>query len=327
MVRRKNKPRKKKSLLSLPFRFGKITLVLVVLAALGFGIWYSQQDDETQEAVNQRAIAVLVWVRDRRETNRKTDRWIEWVMDRIPASRGIVVDADALGADRYTLAGLPVADKRLQLLTNSGYVVGYDEQMENPAWVAYKLTYTPEGGTEDRPESFETDMRTRARVSHNDYTGSGFDRGHMAPNHAIGVVYGPQAQMETFLMSNVVPQQPQLNQGIWRLLEQQVSQSWLRRFHELWVITGPVYEKPVRRLASGVAIPSGFFKIVADVTDRDELRVIAVIIPQGAGESDDFSQYLVSVDEVEALTGFDFFSLLDDPVETPLEETVPARLW
>jgi endonuclease G len=248
-------------------------------------------------------------------------------MDRIPASRGIVVDADALGADRYTLAGLPVADRRLQLLTNSGYVVGYDEQMENPAWVAYKLTYTPEGGTEDRPESFETDLRTRARVSHNDYTGSGFDRGHMAPNHAIGVVYGSQAQMETFLMSNVVPQQPQLNQGIWRRLEQQVSQSWLRRFHELWVITGPVYEEPVRRLPSGVAIPSGFFKMVADVTDRDELRVIAVIIPQGASESDDFSQYLVSVDEVEALTGFDFFSLLNDPVETPLEEAVPARLW
>jgi endonuclease G len=214
----------------------------------------------------------------------------------------------------------------LNVLENRGYLVGYDEEMRNPAWVAYRLEYRAGGETEERPSGFDADSRTRARVDHDDYTHSGYDRGHMAPNYLIGMVFGAVAQEETFLMSNIVPQLPDLNRGPWKDFEQTVAREYLPECEELWIITGPIYSEPVKRLSSGVAVPVAFYKILVDVVGSGQVRALALVMPQEGGEGS-LKAYLVSVDQVEAVTGLDFLSLLEDGAEEQLEASEAARLW
>ncbi len=104
------------------------------------------------------------------------------------------------------------------VLTNIGYLSGYCEGRRNPAWVGFSLSSITVGSTAKRPTKFLADPRTANRVAHDDFTHSGYDRGHLAPNYAIGTRYGAEAQRETFYLSNIVPQSPNLNRIWWRLL-------------------------------------------------------------------------------------------------------------
>ena len=106
------------------------------------------------------------------------------------------------------------------VLTNIGYLSGYCEARRNPAWVGFSISSVTVGSTAKRPPKFITDPRTTSRVAHQDFSNSGYDRGHMAPNYAIGTRYGHEAQRETFLMSNIAPQAPDLNRIWWRVLEE-----------------------------------------------------------------------------------------------------------
>lgn len=317
--------------ISLVWRLWKNFKLLFMLSLIGvviYGFWYSRQDEATQRRSQEQAIVYLDWLIELKETNRDMDEALNWIIQKIPASLGnVVVVGDIEGADKYTFAGIPVGGLAVKVIKNKGYVVGYDETMRNPAWVAYRLERNEASGTAERPESFEVDRRTRARVDHGDYTNSGYDRGHMAPNYAIDTVFGEAAQKETFLMSNIVPQKPNLNQGPWKKLEQIVANRYLRDYQEAWLITGPIYQYPIQQMSTGVAIPHAFFKIVMDVVDSGGVRVFAVILEQDALPSEKLSRYLVSIDEVERLTGFDFLSLLDDAAEEALEANVAKRLW
>jgi endonuclease G len=93
------------------------------------------------------------------------------------------------------------------------------------------------------------------------------------------------------------------------------------------VITGPIYTEPTSRLASGVAIPVAFFKIVVDVVEPGGLRAFAVILEQGVNLAAKMAGFLVTIDAIEAATGLDFLSLLDDSIESVLEADLPKRLW
>ena len=298
-----------------------------MLGCVGYGVWYSQQDAGTQQRSQEQALIALDWLIERDETKKEADEILRWIAQQIPASQGVVVSVgDIEGADRYTFAGVPIGERPVNVLKNKGYIVGYDEALKNPAWVAYRLEYNSSGSTIDRPHGFDADRRTRARVEHHDYTNTGYDRGHMAPNYAIGRAYGAKAQIETFLMSNIVPQLPDLNRGPWKELEQRIANEYLDDSRELWVITGPIYDESKLQLRSGIRVPSSFFKIVVDVVDDEKVRVLAFMMPQQI-ESDKLKSYLISVDSIEAATGLDFFSVLDDAAEAQLEAGRAGRVW
>lgn len=306
----------------------KLLLLLGAIAAVVYGFWYSKQDEETQRRAQEQAIVALDWLIELKQTNRDTDAVLRWVIKQMPASLGNVITVgDIEGADRYTFAGVPVGSSPVKLLRNVGYLVGYDETRMNPAWVAYHLEFGEGQATSERPETFDVDRRTRARVDHYDYSNSGYDRGHMAPNYVIDAVFGQGAQQETFLMSNIVPQRPELNQGPWKEFEQVVANRYLEDYRELWVLTGPIYREPVQHFPSGVAIPTAFFKIVVDVVEPTGVRALALVLEQNVADSGKMSQHLVTIDEIEAATGLDFLSLLDDEAELALEADLPKRLW
>lgn len=233
--------------------------------------------------------------------------------------------------------GLPKAEEESLVLKNQGYVAGYSEERRSPLWVGYKLFAVEEAPTHKRPGRFSVDKRTEIRVKHDDYTNTGYDRGHMAPNHAIAKCYGKAAQKETFLMSNVTPQKPKLNRHPWRLLEQKIIKEYAPDLEEVWVITGPIFTKGTPNCLarddgngnpvtpSYIDLPDAFYKIIIDETET-EIRALAIIMKQTTTEPT-FDKYLTTIDEVERLTGVDFLADLPDSIEEPLEAKKAAKMW
>lgn len=244
--------------------------------------------------------------------------------------RDAEIPADPKQKGDYAYGGFPSQGiqifGRVSILENKGYAVGYSESQRNPLWVCYRLFDVPKLNSGKRPSGFKMDNRTRTQVKHKDYTHSGFDRGHMAPNYGIATRYGTAAQKETFLMSNIIPQTPGLNQHIWKDLEMRVAKQYGRYFSEVWVTTGPVFKGSTDRLDSGVAIPSHCYKIIAD-EHNGQLRVLAFLIEQRNPPFTRIKQRLVSIDEIEQLTGLNFFPNLSKEEQANLESQTATRLW
>jgi endonuclease G, mitochondrial len=238
-----------------------------------------------------------------------------------------VVSGHVASADVSSLyAGVPKSSEEIRILENPGFVVGYSDARENPLWVAFRLFPVTSTQTERRPSRFRTDSRTAARVRHADYTNSGYDRGHMAPNYAIATRYGRAAQLETFLMSNICPQRPTLNRQVWRRLEERVANGYANDLGEIWVVTGPIFDADRELLPTGVEIPDMFYQIILDELEGKP-RALAFIVGQDVGSRFPLESFLVSVDAVERATGIDFFHELEDATERALEEPVPQALW
>lgn len=224
-----------------------------------------------------------------------------------------------------TYAGLPQG-QAVEVLRNPGFVVGYSEARRQPLWVAYRaetLKGAPRLGPRPR---FEVDARTRAKVSAADYKGSGYTRGHLAPNFVIGKLYGPQAQRATFLMSNIAPQRRRLNELAWQRLEEAESGVVAPAAIQLWVVAGPLFGPQPARLKSGIAVPEAFYRIWLDV-DQGEPRVLAFVVPQEVCGTEPLSRYLASVDAIEQRSGVDFFAALPDDAEAALERAVAPAPW
>lgn len=316
---------KKKSSKSRSLRWWKAKLFLaanLVLLLIGGG-WYAVQPPERKSEV--RTLLANYAERNRRISLFEVARDIYTLY-----YSNAFVTCDYAAGENPVYGGAPIPRDypgSIRVLFNRAYVVGYCDARENPAWVAYRLMdVSGDPSVADRPDQFETDPRTIARVEHKDYTGSGYDRGHMAPNYGIARCFGAEAQTETFLMSNIVPQKHELNAGPWKDLEMREAMNYTGRFHEVWVIDGPLFHGPEERMRSGVPIPTAFYKIQVD-EHEGRLRMQAFIMPQDADGGSSLNVMMTSVDEIERLSGLDFFPDLDDTVENALEAAVPARAW
>lgn len=243
------------------------------------------------------------------------------------ASRAATTRPDA--AELRVYGGLPSAaayGHPVVVLTNIGYLSGYCEARRNPAWVGFSISSLTVGSTARRLTKFLTDARTTSRVTHQDYSNTGFDRGHMAPNYAIGTRYGHEAQRETFLMSNIAPQAPDLNRLWWRALEEKEANDFAVRLERVWVICGPVFSGDRRKLPSGVDMPTAFYRIILD-EEAGQPRVLAFLVPQTVTGHEPLAQFLTSVRQIERETGLDFFAGLPQQVQDRMETTRAERLW
>ncbi len=240
--------------------------------------------------------------------------------------------AAALPANRLVCAGLPrrlpgsPAPEDITVLNKTGFVVGYSPSLRHPVWVAYKTHPVRHAVPPARPSGFQPDPAAPNSPQGKEYAKSGFDRGHMAPNHAIATRYGKAAQAQTFLTSNICPQRPSLNQGPWYDVEFRIAELWPDGCGEVWVITGALSARDGKRLASGVDIPKAFYQIVVSQS-KGRVRAFAVCMPQNLRRRTPARTALVSIDELEALTGFDFLADLPDDCEKQLEAATPSRLW
>jgi endonuclease G len=143
----------------------------------------------------------------------------------------------------------------------------------------------------------------------------------------IFIAHGLAECEETFLMTNMAPQKPELNREIWADLERKISLEYSKNMDGVWVITGPVFSREPRRLKSGVAIPDYFYKIVIDQVDGTAWRTLSFLMPQSPRSNETPEYYLVSIDRIEYLTGLDFFSEMPDEYEAQVEAWTAKKLW
>jgi len=214
------------------------------------------------------------------------------------------------------------------VLRNEGYMLEYSEQLANPLWVTYQVT-EQRFKSGKRPSGFSSDWRTLSGISHRDYTRSGYDRGHMAPNYVIASRYGRSAQVETFLMTNISPQKGNLNQKSWQRLEEVIANDFSKWHGDFWVVTGPIFdEKPKTIKNTKIAIPKAFYKVlIKPSTSEDSAIALAFIFPQKAKPKASLMDFVTSIDEVEKQSGIDFFSALEDSLEESLESNITPEDW
>jgi endonuclease G len=214
-----------------------------------------------------------------------------------------------------------------QVIQHNTYTISYNEDHEQAEWVAYVLTKTElDKEWVNRPDNFRPDPKVETGSSTtDDYYRSGYDRGHLIP--AADRAYSEAAIGETFLMSNISPQAHSFNGGIWRELEE-LTRSWAKKYKKLYVVTGPVLSMPPKGAIGDneVTVPAAYYKVLLDISEP-ELKGIAFVMPNEISYEPVF-KYATSIDEIERLTGFDFFSdLLDDELEEELESNHNIDLW
>lgn len=234
--------------------------------------------------------------------------------------------------DKMSFMGVPLSKESSsfhRVFRNEGFMVGYSDLKGNPLWVVYKIKKIDELQDMKRPENFKTDIRNLTFISSSDYTNSGYDRGHMAPNYAISRLYGKSAQEDTFLMTNVTPQKANLNQKIWKDLEEMEIDIFAKKFKEIWVFTGPVFDKNVKRLKSSlfVQIPDAFYKIYVAVDESNNLQTLSLLIPQNVKKGAKLDKFITSIDSIEEQSHIDFLHKLDDDMENTLEAFKAFSVW
>lgn len=208
-----------------------------------------------------------------------------------------------------------------QVIKRKGYTLSYNADYKTPQWVAWELTKKETAGEEERTDKFLPDPDVRgAKAYTGDYTKSGYDRGHMAP--AADMKWSRQAMEESFYMSNICPQNPNLNRGDWNDLEE-LSRQWARKYGTIYIACGPIYDKksPKRIGNNKVAVPDAFYKVIL-VNGKKNPQAIGYIFPNKAGHKP-LKKYATSVDSVEERTGIDFFPALPDDIENKIEAEIP----
>ncbi|MFZ5940543.1 MAG: DNA/RNA non-specific endonuclease [Bacteroidota bacterium] len=229
-----------------------------------------------------------------------------------------------LKIDRFE-EGWPVEQTGDTLLSSPGYTLSYDEDEEQAAWVAYVLTSADvSGGGEERTDNFRSDTRVlTGSATPDDYKGSGYDRGHLAPAADMG--WSASAMSESFLMSNMSPQVPAFNRGIWKKLEEQVR-DWAVDCDSVYVITGPVLNSCPSHIGKNeVGVPEYYFKVILDLSPPN--KMIAFLLPN-AGSKASIYHYAITVDSLETFTGYDFFAGINDKASVDrLESCSDTTLW
>lgn len=211
------------------------------------------------------------------------------------------------------------------IVEHEGYTLSYDEDIEQPKWVAYRLTAENiKKSVADRKDNFRPDPDVRTgSATLADYKGSGYDRGHLAP--AADFSWSQAAMDGTFFLSNMSPQDPSFNRGIWKKLEEQVR-TWGLKDKELFVVVGPIVERGAKKIGKNkVAVPQRYYKIVLDISEP-EVKAIGFIMNNEAS-SKGLMELAVTIDSIEKVTNLDFFPMIPDELENKLEGSINKNLW
>lgn len=220
--------------------------------------------------------------------------------------------------------GVPAGVKE-QIVDYTGFIVSFNSDAHQPNYVAWELTADKLDGQAPRESKFDTDPAVEGCATLADYRRSGFDRGHMMP--AADAKWSTDAMAESHLLTNICPQDHKLNGGAWATLEGN-CRKWAARDSAIIIICGPVLSDRMTRSIgtdNRVPVPERFFKVVlAPYTTPP--RGIGFIMNNGQVDGG-VQTAAVSIDQVEAITGFDFFASLPDEIENDVESQCAYHEW
>lgn len=218
----------------------------------------------------------------------------------------------------------PLPDRQEQIITHDGYTVSYNANWRIPNWVAYELTENKTQGTVKRGNDFIPDPQVKGHTATTeDYKHSGYDRGHMAP--AADMKWSTYAMAQCFYLSNICPQNSNLNKGDWKELEEK-GRIWAQQYGSIYIVCGPIVEKTYTTIGKNkVAIPHSFFKVFLRNSGNPP-EAIGFIFPNKAGNQP-LRTYSTSIDEIEQISGIDFFPALPDSIENRIEAKYNPEKW
>ena len=207
-------------------------------------------------------------------------------------------------------------------LDNPSYLVDFSSASGTARWVHYELLGGETSGGASRTDDFRTDRRVaRNSPSASSYRGSGYDRGHLKPAADSKSSY--REMSNSFLMTNMVPQTPSLNRGVWKSIEEQVR-GWARHYGRVYVTTGPSPES-LYKLGGTVGVPKYCWKAVLHL--GTDTAAIAFLTPNLNKVQSGLQRYVVSVDELESKLGIDLFPGLPDATEKRVEARSTLSSW
>lgn len=311
----------------------KFKRILLLVATIAAGIIYFAE--ELGSVLDQIE-------KEKKEAEKTVAKWHDQVED--SAHKAIeqgkeIVQKQEIGKKlsgrkgKSTVASLEIpvmeTDAPSQILEYTGHTLSYNNETRLPNWVAYELTATEAEGDNPRKDKFARDPQAAgAQGSKEDYRNSGWDRGHMAP--AGDMKWDTKAMDETYYFTNICPQNHQLNNGDWKELEEKCRE-WAVKYGSIYIVCGPIITENVHgRLGENqIVIPDKFYKVLLVQKDgkyqgagflftnypKRDSRISTKPGPDRPLES-----YMVTIDEVEAATGMDFFPKLPDSVETAVEK-------
>ena len=212
-----------------------------------------------------------------------------------------------------------------QILRRVGYVVSYNPDNRIPNWVAWQLTESHTTGPYKRAGiGFQADSEAKGvQVTTFDYSRSGYDRGHMCPSGDNK--WDKTAQQQSFLMTNICPQNRNLNAGDWNEMENQ-CRKWAKQYGRIYIVAGPIlYNQKHKTIGKAkVVVPEAFFKVVLCMEGTP--KAIGFIYKNEAGNRPK-GDYVNSIDAIERITGFDFFPALEDALEAKVEAEANLADW
>lgn len=219
---------------------------------------------------------------------------------------------------------LPEIHKRDHIISHYAYTLNFDDKDHIAYWVAYTLTADHlQQPVARRTEDFRPDDDLESSATLEDYRRSGYDRGHLAP--AYDMRWSAQAMSESFLLSNITPQDHGFNEHIWADLENAVR-IWARQHAVVYVVTGPVLTDNMETIGPDrVAVPEYFYKAVLS-TDNGAASCIGFIIPNH-NLHETFWKYAVPLDSIEHVTGLKLFAKLPSATRQNIEHSYSIQDW
>ncbi len=250
--------------------------------------------------------------------------------DNTSVSTSVSTSTTITGNESYEIPDITIKGLPSQILKRYSYTTSYNKDTRNPNWVGWSLTSDHTDGEYARKNhSFteDTDVPTpRATYADIREGECGYQRGHMCPAGDNKWAY--EAQQDAFLMTNICPQNGNLNQHDWKYLEE-ACRTWAQKYGKIYIVAGPIfYNKDYKTVGENrVAVPDAFFKVIMRTgNNANDTKAIGFIYANQTGHHK-MDYYVRTVDEVEEATGYDFFHQLDDTIENAIEKSSDLNEW
>ena len=244
----------------------------------------------------------------------------------IPAAERESEDKSLSVPDQLEIPRLENGAKE-QVIRHEGYTVSYNSDYRIANWVAYELTAAEATSQRaERSNKFVPDPAVKGATAYNeDYTRTGYDRGHLAP--AGDMKWSMKAMRESFYLSNICPQKPGLNRGIWKDLEEQIR-LWAKENDRVWIATGPIITSGMRRMGKDrIGVPDAFYKVVCMEVDGRMEGIGFLFENRDYANGQSPKTVALPIDKVEEAARVDFFPALPDKEEARMEADIRWSCW
>lgn len=221
---------------------------------------------------------------------------------------------------QHTVHGAPISSitTNTQYICHVNYAIHYRYDTKTAEYVVEHLDKADITGPAKRKDDFRPDPKVddSKEAMLDDYKGHPYDRGHLVP--AADNRANNEQMSESFFLTNMVPQVPNHNRGIWRILELGVRNTGAAGA-DLYVVSGTIYHPNYPTIGPGkVGVPSELWKVVYNATNGE---TVAFLFPNAPIPVKDLPKYAVTIDEVEKATGINFFPKLDEKAESKFDKT------